>query len=69
MFLSGPVFCQDLHFSQFFNSPLTTNPANTGSWRIMEKCGMKYETTEEHYGSPCVLYAISRETFFKNQID
>ena len=28
------LFCgvqaQDLHFSQFFNSPLTTNPANTG---------------------------------------
>jgi type IX secretion system PorP/SprF family membrane protein len=27
------IFCvqgQDLHFSQFFNSPLTTNPANTG---------------------------------------
>ncbi|MGF2411584.1 PorP/SprF family type IX secretion system membrane protein [Ferruginibacter sp.] len=24
------VQAQDLHFSQFFNSPLTTNPANTG---------------------------------------
>ena len=24
------VFSQDLHFSQWFNSPLTTNPANTG---------------------------------------
>ncbi len=24
------VFAQDLHFSQFMNSPLTTNPANTG---------------------------------------
>jgi type IX secretion system PorP/SprF family membrane protein len=24
------TFAQDLHFSQFFNSPLTTNPANTG---------------------------------------
>jgi type IX secretion system PorP/SprF family membrane protein len=24
------VTAQDLHFSQFFNSPLTTNPANTG---------------------------------------
>lgn len=24
------VYAQDLHFSQFFNSPLTTNPANTG---------------------------------------
>ena len=23
-------FAQDLHFSQFYNSPLTTNPANTG---------------------------------------
>src|SRR5260370_134310 len=24
------AFAQDLHFSQFFNSPLLTNPANTG---------------------------------------
>src|SRR5271154_217770 len=23
-------YAQDLHFSQWFNSPLTTNPANTG---------------------------------------
>jgi type IX secretion system PorP/SprF family membrane protein len=28
--LGLPSFSQDLHFSQFFNSPLTTNPANTG---------------------------------------
>jgi len=26
----GNLCAQDLHFSQFFNSPLTTNPANTG---------------------------------------
>lgn len=35
LLLSLFMFCesthaQDLHFSQFFNSPLTTNPANTG---------------------------------------
>jgi len=24
------IYAQDLHFSQFMNSPLTTNPANTG---------------------------------------
>ncbi|MBS1664294.1 MAG: PorP/SprF family type IX secretion system membrane protein [Bacteroidetes bacterium] len=38
LFLSGFIFIlgvagvsgQDLHFSQWFNSPLTTNPANTG---------------------------------------
>jgi type IX secretion system PorP/SprF family membrane protein len=28
--MSLTTHAQDLHFSQFFNSPLTTNPANTG---------------------------------------
>lgn len=28
--VSRSSFAQDLHFSQWFNSPLTTNPANTG---------------------------------------
>src|SRR5690348_10856369 len=28
--LGSSVFGQDLHFSQFMNSPLLTNPANTG---------------------------------------
>jgi type IX secretion system PorP/SprF family membrane protein len=30
LFTTVQVAAQDLHFSQFFNSPLTTNPANTG---------------------------------------
>src|SRR6476661_6459875 len=30
LFLIPCAFSQDLHFSQYFNSPLTTNPANTG---------------------------------------
>ena len=38
-------------------------PANNASWRIMEKCGMTYEKTEDHYGCECVFYAISREVF------
>jgi RimJ/RimL family protein N-acetyltransferase len=40
-------------------------PENTGSWRIMEKLGMKREKIDDHYGMPCVFYAISREEFFK----
>jgi type IX secretion system PorP/SprF family membrane protein len=28
--ISGILPAQDFHFSQFFNAPLTTNPANTG---------------------------------------
>ncbi len=39
------------------------HPDNTGSWRIMEKCGMRYEKTEPHYGMECVFYAITREAF------
>ncbi|MFZ4058036.1 MAG: PorP/SprF family type IX secretion system membrane protein [Ferruginibacter sp.] len=27
---AADIVAQDLHFSQFFNAPLTTNPANTG---------------------------------------
>lgn len=30
MLMSNELLAQDLHFSQFFHSPLTTNPANTG---------------------------------------
>ncbi len=41
------------------------DPENTGSWRIMEKCGMKYERTDEHYGMECVFYGISKEEFLK----
>lgn len=38
-------------------------PDNVGSWKIMEKCGMRYEKTEEHYGMTCVFYAISKDEF------
>jgi RimJ/RimL family protein N-acetyltransferase len=39
------------------------HPENVGSWRIMEKCGMSFEKTEEHYGIECVCYGMSREQF------
>ena len=29
-YTTSTLYAQDLHFSQFFNSPLSTNPANTG---------------------------------------
>ena len=31
----------------------------------MEKCGMHYERTTEHYGMEVVYYAITRDEFFK----
>jgi ribosomal-protein-alanine N-acetyltransferase len=38
-------------------------PENAGSRRILEKCGMRYEKNEVHYGLECVFYAISKEEF------
>lgn len=43
------------------------HPDNTGSWRIMEKCGMTYEGNQTHYGFDCVYYAISRDEFLSRQ--
>lgn len=43
-------------------------PENTGSWRIMEKSGMKYVTTEEHYGVQCVYYEITRDIYLSQRI-
>jgi RimJ/RimL family protein N-acetyltransferase len=40
-------------------------PENKGSFRIMEKCGMKYEKNEIHYGSELVFYAVSKEEFLQ----
>jgi len=39
------------------------HPENTGSWRIMEKCGMRFRGNEQHYGFDCVVYEITREEF------
>lgn len=41
------------------------SPENTGSWRVMEKCGMRYEKNETHYGLECVFYSITKEEFQK----
>ncbi|GAC1446499.1 MAG: GNAT family N-acetyltransferase [Pyrinomonadaceae bacterium] len=40
-------------------------PENIASTNVMEKLGMKYEKTAQHYGTECVFYAISRGEFMK----
>jgi RimJ/RimL family protein N-acetyltransferase len=38
-------------------------PDNVGSWRVMEKVGMRREGMARHYGFDVVRYAIAREEF------
>lgn len=42
-------------------------PENKGSRHVLEKLGMRYEKTAEHYGTDCVFYTISKEDYLKNQ--
>lgn len=39
------------------------SPENIGSWRIMEKLGMRREKTETYYGMECVFYRIDKKDF------
>lgn len=41
---------------------------NTGSWRIMEKCGMTYEGMKTAYGMECKFYAISKDEFSRRRL-
>ena len=40
-------------------------PENVGSYRVMEKVGMKYERDAHFYGVDVVYYAIRREDFME----
>jgi ribosomal-protein-alanine N-acetyltransferase len=42
-------------------------PENTGSWRVMEKAGMKFEKTTQFFDRDMVLYSISKEEFEPNE--
>ncbi|MBI4648434.1 MAG: PorP/SprF family type IX secretion system membrane protein [Bacteroidia bacterium] len=38
------TFCQEIHFSQFYSSPFTLNPALTGSFDGTIRAGLNYKT-------------------------
>lgn len=39
------------------------DPGNVGSYRVMEKCGMKFEKNVYVYEFDCLMYAISKDEF------
>lgn len=69
--LLGKVDAQDLHFSQYFNTPLLVNPANTGfnpdyDYRI----GGNYRNQWANVGNPYKTMGIWGDTkLFKNRFE
>lgn len=73
------VFGQDIHFSQFFNSPLTLNPAETGNfdgdWRVVanyrnqwQSLGVPFRTISASYDRQIYIkkHHISAGLYFTN---
>ncbi len=59
LFVQLVVKAQDLHFSQYFNSPLLTNPANTGfipdgDYRV----GINYRNQWANIGNPYKTFSV-----------
>ena len=48
----GDLFAQDPHFSQYFSSPLTVNPANTGNGYGSGRLVMNYRNQWQGIGNP-----------------
>jgi type IX secretion system PorP/SprF family membrane protein len=68
--LCGKMVAQDLHFSQFYASPLTLNPANTGwyngDWRISGNYRQQWKAIDNR---PFSTYALGVERQFAHYLN
>ncbi len=66
-FCSGLLHAQDLHFSQFYASPVFLNPANTGNfdgeWRISNNIRRQWATISPFN---TIAVAYDRQVYLKN---
>ncbi len=63
------LFGQDIHFSQFYASPLSLNPANTGNyvgdWRIMNNYRRQWESITTPFLTNAIAY--DRQFYLYNE--
>jgi len=59
--ISTPALCQDIHFSQFYFSPLTLNPAQTGFFNGKHRIAANYKSQWKRAtgGDPYVTFSGS----------
>ncbi|MCU0345659.1 MAG: PorP/SprF family type IX secretion system membrane protein [Saprospiraceae bacterium] len=66
VFGSISLFAQDIHFSQFYNAPLTMNPALTGISKGDIRLTSLYRSQWNAANSPFKTFAVSAEKKFYN---
>ncbi|MCB0396764.1 MAG: PorP/SprF family type IX secretion system membrane protein [Flavobacteriales bacterium] len=69
LLISPRVFSQDVHFSQFYASPLTLNPAETGNFVGDCRLANNYRQQWKELGIPYRTLSLSyeRQLFLKDQ--
>ncbi len=60
--LSLSVKAQDPHFSQYFTSPLTLNPANTGNFEGPSRIALNFRNQWQGVGDPFITGTASFDT-------
>ncbi|MBX9851642.1 MAG: PorP/SprF family type IX secretion system membrane protein [Cytophagaceae bacterium] len=66
LILIGAVaFSQDMHFSQFYNSPLTLNPALTGKMKEDFRFSLIHRRQWKQINSPYMTSAIAGDVNFR----
>jgi type IX secretion system PorP/SprF family membrane protein len=68
MFLTGRSFSQDIHFSQFYNSPLTLNPGMTGLFKQDYRASILYRSQWKQINAAFISKAFAGDiNFIVNQ--
>ena len=62
-FISTPLFSQDIHYSQFYNSPLNLNPANTGMFDGDFRFAANQRTQWRSVTVPFSTFSLSADAF------
>lgn len=57
--LTGALFAQDIHFSQFQQTPLIVNPALTGAFSGDQRAILNYKSQWTSFGAPYKTFAFS----------
>ena len=52
------MYAQDVHFSQFYQTPLFVNPALTGAFSGNQRLILNYKDQWTSFGSPFKTYAF-----------
>ena len=69
LFVYGYSYAQDPHFSQFFASPLTINPANTGNFSGTLRAALNSRTQLPEFNNPYATKTLSLDApIFKKYI-